>query len=194
MEIFAVIVGIGIGYAIYRKKRQNREEDFEEKNRYKSRNSGYITRNMSCDVPRPAAADDKLREIHQAIRAGERALDSLDEAKKQLNSARNWGIYDLTGGGVFSSIIKHRKISSANEWMSLANHNLRSFARELRDVDDADLQVDTGSLVSMLDIFCDNFFSDLMVQRRINDTRARIDDLYGRVYNAVKALKRRAMA
>ena len=40
MEIFAVIVGIGISYAIYRKKRQNREEDFEEKNRYKSRNSG----------------------------------------------------------------------------------------------------------------------------------------------------------
>jgi hypothetical protein len=61
-------------------------------------------------------------------------------------------------------------------------------------VDDADLQFDTGSLVSMLDIFCDNFFSDLMVQRRINDSRARIDDLYGRVYNAVKALKRRAMA
>ena len=100
----------------------------------------------------------------------------------------------MTGGGVFSSIIKHRKISSANEWMSLANHNLRSFAWELRYVDDEDLQVDTGSLVSMLDIFCDSFFSDLMVQRRINDSRARIDDLYGRVYNAVKVLKRRAMA
>ncbi len=194
MEILAVIVGIGIVYAIYRKNRQNREEDFEEEGRYKSRNSGYITRNMSCDIPRPAAADDELQEIHQAIRAGERALNSLEEAKKQLNSARNWGIYDLVGGGVFSSIVKHSKISSANEWMSLANRDLRNFARELRDVDDEDLQVDTGSLVSMLDIFCDNFFSDLMVQRRINDARAQIDDLYGRVYNAVKALKRRAMA
>ncbi|QUA54515.1 hypothetical protein JYE50_01810 [Aristaeella lactis] len=132
--------------------------------------------------------------MNEAIHAGERALDSLNEAKKQLNSARNWGIYDMLGGGMISSFIKHSKIDNANEWMSLANRDLRNFARELRDVDDEDLQIDTGSLVSMLDIFCDNFFSDLMVQDKINNARARIDNLSDRVYEAVEALKRRAMA
>ena len=194
MEIFAVIVGIGIGYYLYRKNRQNRIEDNYEEDRYEPSDSGYVTRNTSYDVPRPVASDDELREINEAIHAGERALDSLNEAKKQLNSARNWGIYDMLGGGMISSFIKHSKIDNANEWMSLANRDLRNFARELRDVDDEDLQIDTGSLVSMLDIFCDNFFSDLMVQDKINNARARIDNLSDRVYEAVEALKRRAMA
>ena len=194
MEIFAVIVGIGIGYYIYRKNRQNRLEDNYVEDRHEPSDSGYVIRNTSYDEPRPVASDDELREINEAIHAGERALDSLNEAKKQLNSARNWGIYDMLGGGMISSFIKHNKIDNANEWMSLANRDLRNFARELRDVDDEDLQIDTGSLVSMLDIFCDNFFSDLMVQDKINNARARIDNLSDRVYEAVEALKRRAMA
>ena len=194
MEIFAVIVGIGIGYYLYRKNRQNRIEDNYEEDRYEPSDSGYVTRNTSYDAPRPVASDDELREINEAIHAGERALDSLNEAKKQLNSARNWGIYDMLGGGMISSFIKHSKIDNANEWMSLANRDLRNFARELRDVEDEDLQIDPGSLVSMLDIFCDNFFSDLMVQDKINNARARIDNLSDRVYEAVEALKRRAMA
>lgn len=190
MEIFAVILGVGIGYAIYRKNHKNREDDYEEE----SFDSGYTTRNIPYDEPRPVASADELKEINEAIRAGERALDSLDQARRQLDSARNWGIYDMIGGGMISSIVKHTKIDNANEWMSLANRDLRNFARELRDIRDEDLQIDTGSLVSMLDIFCDNFFSDIMVQKKINNARARIDDLSDRVYDAVQALKRRAMA
>ena len=190
MEIFAVILWVGIGYAIYRKKHQNREDDYEEE----SYGSRYTTRSIPCDEPRPAASGDELKEINEAIRAGERALDSLNQARRQLDSARSWGIYDLIGGGMISSLVKHKKIDNANEWMSLANRDLRNFARELRDVRDEDLQIDTGSLVSMLDIFCDNFFSDIMVQKKINNARARIDDLSDRVYDAVRALKRRAMA
>ena len=91
--------------------------------------------------------------VEFVFRAGERALDSLREAKEQLNSARNWGIYDMIGGGLISSMIKHSKIDRANEWMDQANRDLRCFAKELRDVDSDDLQIDTGSLVSMLDIF-----------------------------------------
>ena len=34
---------------------------------------------------------DRNREIDEAIRAGERALDSLHEAQRQLHSAGNWG-------------------------------------------------------------------------------------------------------
>ena len=44
----------------------------------------------------------------------------------------------------------------------------------------------------MLDIFCDNFFSDLLVQQKINDSRARIDALTDRIEAAVQALKQRS--
>ena len=197
MEFFAVIIGIGIGYALYRKNRANREEeyddDYEEEARFEPRESVYPTRNLSYEEPlNTADPNAALREIDEAIRAGERALHSLREAKNQLNSARNWGIYDMIGGGLISSMIKHSKIDQANEWMDQANRDLRCFAKELRDVDSEDLQIDTGSLVTMLDIFCDNFFSDLLVQQKINDGRARIDALSDRIEDVLYTLKQRA--
>lgn len=197
MEFFAVIIGIGIGYALYRKNRSNREEeyddDYEEEARFEPREPVYPTRNLSYEEPlNTADPNAALREIDEAIRAGEQALDSLREAKNQLNSARNWGIYDMIGGGLISSMIKHSKIDQANEWMDQANRDLRCFAKELRDVDGEDLQIDTGSLVTMLDIFCDNFFSDLLVQQKINDGRARIDALSDRIEDVLYTLKQRA--
>lgn len=197
MEFFAVIIGIGIGYALYRKNRANREEDYdddyEEEARFEPREPVYPTRNLSYEEPlNTADPNAALREIDEAIRAGEQALDSLREAKNQLNSARNWGIYDMIGGGLISSMIKHSKIDQANEWMDQANRDLRCFAKELRDVDGEDLQIDTGSLVTMLDIFCDNFFSDLLVQQKINDGRARIDALSDRIEDVLYTLKQRA--
>ena len=197
MEFFAVIIGIGIGYALYRKNRSNHEEDYdddyEEEARFEPREPVYPTRNLSYEEPlNTADPNAALREIDEAIRAGERALDSLREAKNQLNSARNWGIYDMIGGGLISSMIKHSKIDQANDWMDQANRDLRCFAKELRDVDGEDLQIDTGSLVTMLDIFCDNFFSDLLVQQKINDGRARIDSLSDRIEDVLYTLKQRA--
>lgn len=196
MEFFAVLIGVGIGYALYRKKRESREEDYEEdyaeEARFDSRDSAYAARSLSYEEPRSGASGAERREIDEAVLAGERALDSLREAKRQLNSARAWGIYDLVGGGLISSMIKHSKINNANEWMDQANRDLRRFARELQDVDSEGLQIDTGSLVSMLDIFCDNFFSDIMVQQKINDSRARIDALTDRIEAAVQALKQKS--
>ncbi len=196
MEFFAVLIGVGIGYALYRKKKESREEDYEEdyaeEARFDSRDSAYAARSLSYEEPRSGASEAERREIDEAVLAGERALDSLREAKRQLNSARAWGIYDLVGGGLISSMIKHSKINNANEWMDQANRDLRRFARELQEMDSEGLQIDTGSLVSMLDIFCDNFFSDIMVQQKINDSRARIDALTDRIEAAVQALKQKS--
>ena len=52
-------------------------------------------------------------EIREAIVAGERALQSLKEAKSSLGSARNWGLFDLFGGRTISELMKHVKIGDA---------------------------------------------------------------------------------
>ena len=41
------------------------------------------------------------QEIREAQYAGQRALASLHMAEEKLGSARNWGIWDMLGGGFF---------------------------------------------------------------------------------------------
>ena len=56
---------------------------------------------------------DRNKEIREAIRAGERALDSLKEANRQLNSAGNWGLVDIFGGNTISGLMKHMKVNNS---------------------------------------------------------------------------------
>ncbi len=44
---------------------------------------------------------DIEKEKREAIEAGQRALSSLQTAKENLNSAKNWGLVDMFGGGFF---------------------------------------------------------------------------------------------
>ena len=44
---------------------------------------------------------DIEKEKREAIEAGRRALSSLRTAKENLNSAKNWGLVDMFGGGFF---------------------------------------------------------------------------------------------
>ena len=198
MAWLPIVVGIIIGYMIYQKRRLAAESDSYANESYQfaeeSDHNTYRTYDVQNNQLQPTCSADKYREINEAVAAGERALDSLKTAKSKLDSARAWGIYDILGGGLISSVIKHGQIDNANEWMEQANHDLRKFAKELRDVPGEYLHVQTGDLISMLDIFCDNFFSDIMVQERINDARNRIDQVIDQVQQTVWSLKRRAMS
>lgn len=52
---------------------------------------------------------DRNTEIREAIDAGNRALDALDEALGHLKTARGLGVWDMLGGGFLSSLLKHSK-------------------------------------------------------------------------------------
>ena len=63
---------------------------------------------------------DHIKECREALDAGNRALDSLKNAKSCLDSARNWGIWDMLGGGLLSGLMKRAKISDAEEQINRA--------------------------------------------------------------------------
>ena len=77
---------------------------------------------------------DIEKEKREAIEAGRRALNSLSAAKENLNSAKNWGLVDMFGGGFFSTMLKHSKMDHAKQNMDQAKYDLRNFSRELNDV------------------------------------------------------------
>ena len=66
---------------------------------------------------------DIEKEKREAIEAGRRALNSLRTAKENLNSAKNWGLVDMFGGGFFTTLLKHSKWIRRNE---IWNRQVRS--------------------------------------------------------------------
>ena len=56
---------------------------------------------------------DIEKEKREAIEAGRRALNSLRTAKENLNSAKNWGLVDMFGGGFFTTLLKHSKMDQS---------------------------------------------------------------------------------
>lgn len=130
------------------------------------------------------------REKQEAIQAGERALVSLRRAKQDLDSARNWGIWDMIGGGAVSSLIKRSKMGSANRNIEQAKYDLRNFSKELRDVNRSyDFKIETNDFLSFADWFWDNVFVDWMVQDRINQARSQVDEVIRRVETILQQLR-----
>lgn len=126
------------------------------------------------------------REIREARAAGIRALNSLRKAQDYLNSARGWGILDMLGGGMISSLIKHSKLSDAQRCIDQAQYDLDAFRRELADVNLPFAEID--GFLTFADFFFDGFLADLMVQSRINDARAKLEDACRRVEDVLRQL------
>ncbi len=128
------------------------------------------------------------RERQEAIDAGERALDSLYGVRKELESAGNWGLLDMFGGGMFITFVKHSKMNDAQRYMERAKRDLAAFSRELADVSET-LNINTGDFLSFADYFFDGFLADMMVQSRIHDAQRQVDDAIYRVESILSRLR-----
>lgn len=133
---------------------------------------------------------DRNTEIREAIDAGNRALAALDEAARHLQTARGLGVWDMLGGGFLSSLLKHAKMDDAQRAMDRAEQELRSFGRELADVQMfVDIQLNFDNFTRFFDAVCDNFFVDWMVQSQIAQAQERVDEARQRVWDAVQQLQ-----
>lgn len=133
---------------------------------------------------------DRDKEIRDAIRAGERALASLNEAQRQLKSAGNWGLVDIFGGNTISGLMKHMKINNASRCIDDARRDLAYFRDELGDIRDIEnLNVDIGGFLTFADFFFDGFVADIFVQSKIRKGREQVQEAIWRVEDILRALR-----
>ncbi|MBR5572645.1 MAG: hypothetical protein IKV99_08445 [Oscillospiraceae bacterium] len=111
-------------------------------------------------------------ERREAIEAGERALQSLNAARAALHGARNWGIVDMLGGGIISTMLKRSRMQEANAAMEKAKSDLEQFRDELEDVN---IQLATGDFLGFADYFFDGLIFDAVAQKRIGDASVQVD-------------------
>ena len=87
--------------------------------------------------------------------------NSLTNALNALNSARGWGIYDILGGGVISTFIKHSKMDDASDYLKEAQRDLQVFNKELNDIRGLDgINLSTKDVWGVSDWLFDSFLTD----------------------------------
>ena len=104
------------------------------------------------------------------IELGQRALDSLNFARKHLKSASRFGLFDSLGGSILMSLGKYQKIQGFKTEFQLACDDLKAFENELLNIHyDFDINIDINNLTYIMDIFTDNIITDLIVYKKINN-------------------------
>ena len=109
------------------------------------------------------------KEFSEAINAGRDVLSCLEGVLDSLRSAKNWGTWDMLGGGLVSTIGKHRRIDDARDGINEVQARLSSFDRELADVGEhIQLGIEIGEFETFADYFFDSLIFDWAVQSKIN--------------------------
>ena len=110
----------------------------------------------------------KLREIGEALSAGQYAAAKLQAAVSDLEEAEGWGEFDMFGGGMIVSAVKHNHIDDAADAAREAQLALDRFNTELADIQIVPLgEVSIGDGLRFADTFFDGLIVDWIAQRGI---------------------------
>ncbi len=121
--------------------------------------------------------EQKLREIREAIDAGMRTRQYLQQALRELDSARGFGFADMLGLDLIGGIGKHMKLSNARQQMELARNQVGVFQRELQDVNYAlHLDLELGGFLTFADFFMDGILADVLVQSKIGEMKQQVEN------------------
>jgi len=133
----------------------------------------------------------ELLQVREAAATGCSVLDALDRARNRLQSARIWGTYDVLGGGVIATAVKHSRIDEARSAIHAAQSGLRRFQTELQDVQrDVNVQIEIGGLLTFTDYFFDGLITDWIVQGRIHESLKQINKKRSQIGRIVAELER----
>ena len=121
---------------------------------------------------------DRLKELKEAKAAANQVIIKIDAGLNQLESASSWGILDILGGGLFSSLVKRNKIGEANHSLDEISSSLKALNKELSDVNISLPDAIPDRLTDELfDLVFDNIFTDIRVQGEIKENLIALKEL-----------------
>jgi len=139
-----------------------------------------------------SALKANLKEITEAVYAGERVLRGLDRVSESLDKAESWGTWDLISrGGLISGMSKHSHIDDARDAASEVQSLLNRFRAELADVSITEhIDIDIDGFTRFADIFFDGLIIDWVVQSRIHDSQDSVNEVRSQVSGVLNKLDR----
>lgn len=133
--------------------------------------------------------EGQIKEIQEALAAGQTALGTADRILSSLDSAQGWGTWDLMGGGLISDMVKHGHLDEAQQQVECLQVQLRRFKTELTDVTiSADMQISIDGFLYFADYFFDGLFADWAVLNKINQSQTQVQDTKSQIEHVISRL------
>lgn len=133
---------------------------------------------------------DEKTEIAEAIDAGEKVKDKLEEAQTSLSKAKNWGTADMLGGGMLTTSMKHGHMDDAKQATHEAQRLLRKFSYELNDIGRSfQTIIDISGGLTFADYFFDGLIVDWFVQDKIQRSVEQVDEMSRKVEQTLTQLE-----
>lgn len=172
--------GIDLDYSILMKEKENLILSSNDNNSLKLIEISDKISDLKSDI----------KEINEAIIAGNNAQIALEDVMKSLEDAKSWGMWDAMGGGFLATAAKHSKIDKAKEQAYYAQKMLSAFNRELSDVDlSINISIEIGSFTTFADYFFDGIMVDWFVQGKIRESLSKVKDTYSSINSLLNTLQ-----
>ena len=183
-DMDARLAGLGDPEAQYARALERKEARIE----------GAARADLARLTERVAEVNSDIKELQEAIAAGDEVIAGLDGVIAAFKSAGNWGIVDLIGGGIIITAVKHSKIDKAKAGIHEVQSRLGRFRRELADLrtrPDVPLSVEISSFEKFADYLFDGLIFDWIVQSKINKSLDAAVEMRAKMVSIVADLRRR---
>lgn len=183
-ELYASLASVNNPLAAY-------NELLQEKENYLKMQGSPVAVELFQMDEKIADMNLKQKEIDEAILAGNRALSLLDSAISTLDEAKGWSTWDMFGGGVLSTAMKHSSLNRAEDCINDAQNALRRFQMELEDINEFFVSgVRLDGFMTFADYFFDGLFVDWTIHGKINNSMESTVDTYNKVNEMVEFLQK----
>ncbi|GEK88550.1 hypothetical protein APU01nite_05890 [Alkalibacterium putridalgicola] len=135
----------------------------------------------------------EIREISEALNAGQSVLNSLDSTLEKLESADSLATWDMFTDSFLVDMFKYDKIDKAEEELFYLEGLIERYKKELKDVDLHNVldYESLGEMRRVFDVFFDNVFSDWSTKDTIQRNMDNLDTIYMEVDRIQKQLQER---
>eukprot|EP00977_Amphora_coffeiformis_P013691 scaffold3648_cov149-Amphora_coffeaeformis.AAC.5 len=148
--------------------------------------------------------EEEVELLDKVVSSGKPALAKLRAASSNLDSAANWGAFDMMGGGMMATMAKRAAIDRAKTSARGAKAHMEQFKSHVMKLSTSDscrehdiLQSDLsnmGGFSAFCDYFMDSFVIDWVVQSQISQARASCNTAIAKVSGIVKTTETRLVA
>lgn len=130
-------------------------------------------------------------QVNEAMQLVRQLIPLVENAERNLSSARTWSFLDVFGGGTLVDVIKHVKLDKASDSMNQVNYlmqRLQVVLGSIRIPEDYKMRV--GGFATFADFLWDGAIVDVYMLSKIMSSLKTVRDLKCRLYSLKDMLEK----